>query len=385
MRQPLAGLTVIDLGQRRAGPYACRLLADFGATVIKVEPPHGDAQRRAGPFPADTPHRERAGEFLSLNSRRRNATLNLKSAAGRRLLLALVARADALVENLRPGALERLGLGVARLWEANPQLVVTSITNFGATGPDATQPASELGVFMAGGSRQDMGTAPRRPIGYAEGTVSYMAGAAGAAATLAALRLGEGRGTGVHAEVALQEVLLGVPNRFWLLEQFQGQPLARGEARRPFTYYHCADGYACVSPGLGLPGLLAMLADGGTAPPAPESPAELDALVAAWCIGRTRREVVETGQRHHVMTAPVLTAADLVEDPTYRRRAFFHPWTEPTSGASTVLPGSPARFVDDGVVTPAPAPRPGADNATVLDELGVDAARLPALRRAGVI
>ena len=174
-----------------------------------------------------------------------------------------------------------------------------------------------------------------------------------------------------------------MPNRFWLLEQFRDAPQQRGEGRRPFTYYHCADGYACVSPGLGLPGLLAMLAEGAARPPAYADVDELDALVAAWCVARDRLEVVETGQRHHVMTTPVNSVADLTVEPGLVERGFIQ-CLALEDGASLTAPGAPVRlmgadppsYITDGTL--------GGNNAAVLAEAGVARERLPALRRAGI-
>ena len=133
---PLEGIRVLDLTQAIAGPYATKLLSDHGADVVKIEHPgRGDVSRRMGPFPGDIPHRDRSGMFLELNTSKRSVTLNLKSATGRDILGRLAEQADLVIEGFRPGAIERLGLGAARLEELNPRAALVSVSSFGAGWP----------------------------------------------------------------------------------------------------------------------------------------------------------------------------------------------------------------------------------------------------------
>ncbi|MGA8784771.1 MAG: CoA transferase, partial [Polaromonas sp.] len=139
---PLAGVRVLDISQVMAGPYACMLLADLGADVIKIEPPgSGDQTRGAMGFKMKGPD---SMGFLNMNRNKRSVALNLKSDAGRELLLRMAKDADILIENYRPGAMKRLGLGYDVLKEINPRLVYTSISGFGQTGPWADRPGFDL-------------------------------------------------------------------------------------------------------------------------------------------------------------------------------------------------------------------------------------------------
>ena len=139
---PLAGVRVLDISQVMAGPYACMLLADLGADVIKIEPPgSGDQTRGAMGFKMKGPD---SMGFLNMNRNKRSVALNLKSDAGRELLLRMAKDADILIENYRPGAMTRLGLGYDVLKEINPRLVYTSISGFGQTGPWADRPGFDL-------------------------------------------------------------------------------------------------------------------------------------------------------------------------------------------------------------------------------------------------
>src|SRR5713101_7600464 len=122
MAGPLEGLTILDLTHYVCGPYATKLLADFGADVIKVERPGGDPARRLGPFPGDVPHPEKSGTFFYFNTNKRSIELDLSSAAGRETFLALVDRADAVVESFRPGVLDALGVGWDVIHARRPDL-----------------------------------------------------------------------------------------------------------------------------------------------------------------------------------------------------------------------------------------------------------------------
>ncbi|MBI4302278.1 MAG: CoA transferase, partial [Chloroflexi bacterium] len=134
--QALSGTVVIDLTHHIAGPYSTKFLSDFGAEVIKIEKPgEGDPARKAGPFPGDMPHPEKSGLFLYLNTNKKGITLNLKTEAGKAIFKELVKKADVVVENFSPRVMASWGLGYEVLAAINPKLVMTSISNFGQTGP----------------------------------------------------------------------------------------------------------------------------------------------------------------------------------------------------------------------------------------------------------
>ena len=150
--QTLKGLKVLDLTWHVAGPYATRLLADGGADVVKVERPRlGDPARTFGPFPNNDPHPERSGLFLALNAGKRSVTLDLRTGEGRAIILELASWADVAVESFAPGTLEALGLGYEALKEANPVLVLCSLSNFGQRGPRRDWKATEFTLAAAAG------------------------------------------------------------------------------------------------------------------------------------------------------------------------------------------------------------------------------------------
>ena len=129
----LAGLKVLDFTHYIAGPYCTKLLADLGADVIKIGPPGGDGARRIGPFPGDVCHPENSGLFLHLNTNKRSIAVDLKNNAASDIVTGLARWADIVVENFRPGVADRLGISYAQLSQVNPDLICTSISNFGQT------------------------------------------------------------------------------------------------------------------------------------------------------------------------------------------------------------------------------------------------------------
>ena len=148
----LAGLRVLELGGMVAVPYCGKLLASLGADVVKVEPPKsGDLSRRRGPFPGDSPHPERSGMFLYLNTGKRGVTLDVDDPQGRRMLRRLAADVDAIIHDSPPALAAARGLEQEALAEINPRLVVAAITPFGSTGPNAGYAAHDVTVFHAGG------------------------------------------------------------------------------------------------------------------------------------------------------------------------------------------------------------------------------------------
>ena len=159
------GLKVVEYGNLVSAPYCTKLLAGLGAEVIKVEMPGvGDEARKHGPFPNDTPHTERSGLFLSLNSNKLGITLNLDTQAGRNILKKLLEDADVFVENNAPKHMEELGLDYASLEKINPRLIMASITPFGQSGPYRDYKAYDINCAAAGGVSIGIGYPDREPL-----------------------------------------------------------------------------------------------------------------------------------------------------------------------------------------------------------------------------
>jgi crotonobetainyl-CoA:carnitine CoA-transferase CaiB-like acyl-CoA transferase len=251
---PLAGLVVVDLSRALAGPHAGMMLGDLGARVIKVESPDGDDSRGWGPpFLPGSDGREHASYFLSCNRNKESIALDLKSGAGRELLGRLVARADVLIENFRPGVLGRLGFSVPRLHEINPRLVILSITGFGHDGPEGTRPGydqiaqGEGGIMSVTGPSRDEPTRVGLPVG------DILAGMYGAYGVLAALRERDVTDKGQVVRTSLLAAVVGA-------HAYQGtRYTAAGEVPEPTGNYHpsicpyglyrAADGFVQIAVG----------------------------------------------------------------------------------------------------------------------------------------
>jgi CoA:oxalate CoA-transferase len=204
MEHPLAGLRVLDLSRVLSGPFAGRMLADLGADVVKVEPPEGDVTRRWGKMQAG-----RSGFFFQQNAGKRGLCVDLKTPGGAELVLRLAAAADVLIENFRPGVLDRLGLPFARLHAANPRLVVLSISGFGTTGPDRDRPAYAPVVQAESGLVQRQAQLDGHPpVDLAYSLADTTASLHGLVAVLAALRHRDRTGLGQHIDLAMLDALL---------------------------------------------------------------------------------------------------------------------------------------------------------------------------------
>jgi CoA:oxalate CoA-transferase len=239
---PLAGLTVVDLTRVLAGPYATMLLADLGARVIKVEAPGtGDDSRHIGPFagPGDSAY------FTSVNRAKESIALDLKAPADRAILDALVAGADILVENFRPGAMERLGFGFEALHARHPRLIYAAASGFGHTGPDSQRPAYDLIVQAMGGIMSITGHegSPPTRVGTSLGDIA--AGLFTVIGIEAALYHREKTGLGQKVDVAMLDCQIAILENAIARLQVTGKspgPLgSRHPSITPFQAFQCQD------------------------------------------------------------------------------------------------------------------------------------------------
>ncbi|MCL6650431.1 MAG: CoA transferase, partial [Chloroflexi bacterium] len=205
---PLAGLTVIEVGDFIALPYAGKLLRDLGARVIKVEPPTGDTARRYGPFPSDRPDREQAGLFRYLNGGKLGVTLNLATPTGRQLLRELAATADLVFHELRASQAEAWQLTYADLAAANPRLIVTALTPFGSTGPYRDFRGNDLINWHAAAvGHRYLGEPGRAPLRAAWYHSDHFAAATAAMGALLAVEVREVTGRGQFVDVSNVEAM----------------------------------------------------------------------------------------------------------------------------------------------------------------------------------
>ena len=251
---PLAGLVVVDLSRALAGPHAGMMLGDLGARVIKVESPEGDDSRGWGPpFLHGSDGREHASYFLSCNRNKESVAADLKSEAGRAVLAALVARADVLVENFRPGVLDRLGFAVARLHEINPRLVILSITGFGHDGPEGTRPGYDQIAQGEGGIMSVTGPSPDQPTRVGVPIGDILAGMYGAYGVLAALTERNRTGRGQVVRTSLLAAAVGAHayqgTRYTVAGEVPGPSGNYHPSICPYGLYRAADGFVQIAVG----------------------------------------------------------------------------------------------------------------------------------------
>jgi len=397
--QALSGVKVLDLTWQIAGPYCTKLLADFGADVIKIEKPgDGDPARSMGPFFKDDPSPEKSLLFLHLNTNKKSITLNLKTATGKKLFIELVKDAQILVESFRPHVMSSLGLDYATLAKINPELVMVSISNFGQTGPYRDYRASELIINGMGGKMLDMGLPDREPQRGAANTYQYQAGNTAATAAITGLYTAETQGIGQHIDVSIFELLnttLDHHTTNLIAYQYNGQIQATRSDEvglLPAGVLRCQDGFVLsfVFPGMaswlnfgpmiGIPDLLEQFPDPFDA----ERRGELEALWLPFYFEHGKQELMEKGQAAGVSITAINTPADVVEDPHFNARGFFVDIEHPVTG-KLKCPGAPFRTDEMPWQVRRPAPLLGQHNEEVYGGLGHSKKNLVHLRETGVI
>lgn len=225
----LDDVRVLELTNSLAGAFCAKLLADQGAPTLKLEPPgRGDEARHAPPFLGGVPHPDRSTLFLSFNTNKRSATLDITSATGRDLLLRLLAGRDVLIESFTPGYLESLGLGYDTLHEVNPGLIVVSLTPFGQTGPYRHYQSSDLIAQAMGGFLYTTGRADAPPMGTVLEQMAIVTARNAAIATMGALLRQRLSGTGQHIDVSMMEAVVSTPPNFIHSYSFTGAIAGRG-------------------------------------------------------------------------------------------------------------------------------------------------------------
>lgn len=383
----LEGVRVLDLATLFAGPMAAMLLGDYGAEVIKVEhPAKPDPSRGHGP----------EGLWWKMLGRNKRAiTLNLSTAEGQDLLIELVREADVVIENFRPGTLERWNLSYERLSEANPDLVLARVTGFGQFGPYAKRPgfgtlAEAMSGFAAMTGEPD-GPPTLPPFGLADGICAL----ATAFAVMTALRSGKGQVVDLSIIEPILTVLGAQPTIYDQLGTVPPRTGNRSVNNAPRNTYRCKDGsWVAVSTSaqsiaervmtlVGRPEVIGepwFASGSGRVAHADE----LDGAVAAWVAEHTREEVLAAFERAQAAVAPIYDVRDIMADPQLAALDAITTVEDPELGPIRMqnvmfrLTGTPGEIRWTG--------RPhGADTAEVLGALGVSPEDLAALRDKGVV
>ncbi|MDP9266082.1 MAG: CoA transferase [Chloroflexota bacterium] len=391
----LEGLRVLEIGNYMAGPYAGTLLADMGADVVKIElPGSGDYSRALGPFPAGGA--DGAG-FLRLNRNKRSLALDLKQAGGADAFRALVSGADVVVENLRAGTMESLGLGYPALAALRPELIYLSVTGFGLTGPYRDRAGLDLILQAESGLMSVTGEEGRPPVKVGVPIVDLASAIYGAYAVVCAVLARQRSGHGQLIDISLLES--GVSLAIWesgvYLETGE-VPAPLGSAHRvaaPYQAFRTSDGYVAL--GATSPSTWQALCAAAGLESLARDPAwstvtkrraryrELATIIEKITVTRTTAEWLAVLEEAGVPCGRVNTFADVFADPHLRDRGFFVDLPHPSAGTVHAI-GSPLGLRDTPPRLRRAAPLLGEHTREVLAEAGLSSDDIEALVRSGV-
>ncbi len=392
----LDDLLVLDLSQGIAGPLCARLLADYGARVIKVEPPGGESGRRLPPFAGDDAHPEKSLFHLLLNLNKQGVTLDISRPEGLEIVRRLALQADIIVESFTPGHLASLGLDHESLERENPGLVMTSITPFGQTGPYSQFKGGEIVAYATSGIMTISGEADREPLQHGGFPALFEAGMNGLLATNVALLTRDMNGQGQHVDISVQEVVassLIINQPFY---SFAGgvQGRRQAEGSNFGQVMPCKDGHFVAQPGGGA--TWDNIADFFGLPELKEhrfadldervhNGAEMDAMILNATKDRTMAEMFKTAaEKYRMLVGIVHTPEDLANCPQLEARGFYEEVDHPVVGKIRI-PFRLWNMSEGGAAYRAPAPLLGQHNAAILGELGYSDADIADFGSRGII
>lgn len=381
MSAPLSGVTILDLTHVLAGPFCSTTLLDLGARVIKVERPGtGDDTRAFPPFIAG-----QSAYFAALNAGKQSIALDLKSQPDRAIFEALLARADILLENYRPGVMERLGYGYDTLHAQHPRLIYGAVSGFGHTGPDAAKPAYDMVVQARGGVMSITGEEGGPPVRVGASIGDIVAGMYLAQGVLAALYAREKTGTGAKIDIAMLDAQIPIQEHALAITTATGQPPKPTGARHPtitpFSTFRTADGFVVIA--AGNDALFAKLcATLGLDPSDPRfatNAARCDnvhllmQLIESTTLTASTDHWIATFDAAGIPTGRVQTMAEALHDPQLIARNMFLPVQPNGTGPAFTAAGNPIRMssLPEATSRP-PAPALNGDRAAILNWLQSD-------------
>jgi glutaryl-CoA transferase len=392
---PLTGLTVLDLTRVLSGPYCTMFLGDMGARVIKIEQPgRGDDTRAWGPPFV----KGESAYFLGTNRNKESVTLDFKHPGGRRLLDKLIERADVLIENFRPGALERAGLDYISLKQNHPRLIYTSISGFGHTGPRRHQPGYDAVIQAEGGLMSITGAPAGPPYRLGVAIADMVAGLLAAQGILLALYARERTGRGQHIDIGMLDgvvALLTYHSSMHLVANTSSPRVGNGHATiAPYDTFRASDGEFFLAVGndeqfrrfCEAAGLQQLPTDSrfATNPARVEHRIELAAQLEPVLTQHSRKHWIAVLTEAGVPCGEVREVAEALADAQLLARQMIESVDHATIGPMKVL-GLPIKLSDTpGSVRTAP-PTLGQHTSAVLTELGLNASEIDALRQQKVI
>jgi crotonobetainyl-CoA:carnitine CoA-transferase CaiB-like acyl-CoA transferase len=384
-----------------SAPYCTLLLADAGAEVIKIEMPgRGDPRRSIPPYATDGQGRRVAGGFVGYNRNKKSLALNLRIEGGREVFERLVQVSDVVVENLRPGAMEKMELGYERLAEINPRLVYAAISGFGRlegyTGPYSGRPAFDIVAEAMSGMMDLVGFADRPPSWTIYGLADVYSGMVTAYGVMLALFMRERTGKGQFVDSAMLDNMLALNERMAVIYSFTGRSPERGRLRHiaPRGAFRCQDGYLALN----IPddiqwrrlceamGRKDLQEDSRTADGTARG-SNMDLIrpiIERWLADKTRADAVDLLQEYGVPSGPVYTAEDIFADPHIAARHMLITVDDPVAGPRKYA-RSPLHLSAAPEIPTESAPQLGEHTLPILrDVLGYDEEQVEELQDQGV-
>ncbi len=396
--RPLEGLRVLDLTRELRGAYCGRLLGEYGADVVLVEPPgRGNPWRHVGPYAGDHEHQEKSLFFLHYYANRRSVALDLGQPAGRDMLMTLARWADVLIHDTTPSAAAASGLTAAALSAANPRLVVAALTAFGETGPGRDLPGGDLIANAAGGLAALTGDPARAPLRPGGDQGEHITALHAAVAIMGAVLARDAGAPAAHVDVSARESVASVLENAMEFALMEERLVARQNGRHPISWpgriFPCLDGFVVISCGSAgqARACFTLIDDHATAAdPVLEDrdvrrahADELEARLIAGFRDRPRDDLFHQGQALGIPIGVVHSVESLLEDPQLVAYDFFHHGEHPDVGR--YVDAGPPFLVDGQAPGYARAPRLGEHTAAVLREAGVEEAVRQRLEREGIV
>ena len=398
--RPLSGVRVTGLEQYMAGPYCTMLLADAGAEVIKIERPGSGDPRRAMPPFVEKGGAKKAAGFMGYNRNKKSLALDFRQPEGQEIFRQLAAASDVVVENLRPGSLDKIGLGYEAMKEASPALVWAVISGFGRMegfkGPYSDRPAFDIVAESMSGIMHMVGFEDKPPSWTIYGMADIYSGLVTAFGIMQALFMRHRTGRGQLVDSAMFDNMLSLNESMIALHSVSGQSPHRGRLRNawPRGAYQASDGYIALNvpnniiwarlcEAMGRPELIDDERS-ASGPVRADNSALLTPIIEGWLAAMTRQEAVDRLNAAGVPTGPVNTAEDIFADPHVKARSMLLAIDDPEVGTFRFA-RTPPNLSEAPLPPAVPAPRLGQHTRSVLEDiLGYAPGRVDRLAAAGV-